>query len=384
MLFGGCDCGTGSSLLSGYDSLCAGGAGFVSAMVGAMVANARTAPAPKLGREVPEVDRLAVRMVTDNVVIQFVAPETRHGIAIERRNLSNTSPGVPPRTALNGEWGLAMHAQSHRAGEERNVLVDFGYTPEVLLNNMSILEIDSGTFDALVLSHGHYDHFGGMVGFLTAHKDRLKRKIPFFVGGEDAFCIRRNAGGQFGALDRRAILDAELVLMMSEGPAIVADHAFTTGRIGQTSFEKPLQPSREIIGIIDGFGCFPEKMPAAKNTGAYIPDDFDHEIATAYLIRGKGLVVLTSCSHRGVINSVKQAQEVSGVDKVHAVIGGFHIVPPLGDEYIRQTVDAFKKINPDILIPAHCTGDRFYDVARDAMGDRVVHSAVGTRFVFVA
>ncbi len=101
-------------------------------MIGAMIASARTAPAPKLGR-VPEVDRLAVRIVTDNVVIQFVPPETRHGIAIERRNLSNTSADAPPRTALNGEWGLAMHVRSHRAGEERNVLIDFGYTPKYCL-----------------------------------------------------------------------------------------------------------------------------------------------------------------------------------------------------------------------------------------------------------
>ena len=251
------------------------------------------------------------------------------------------------------------------------MLVDFGYTPEVLLNNMSILKIDPATFDALVLSHGHYDHFGGMVGFLAANKDRLKRKIPFFVGGEDAFCIRRTAtGGQFGALDRKAILDADLMLMMSEAPAIVADHAFNSGRIGQTSFEKPLLPTSEIVGIFDGFGCFPEKMPTAKNTGTYIPDDFDHEIATNYLVKGKGLVVLTSCSHRGVINTVKRAQEVSGIDKVHAVIGGFHIVPPLGDDYIRQTIEAFNEIDPDILIPAHCTGDRFYDLAREAMAKR--------------
>ena len=102
-------------------------------------------------------------------------------------------------------------------------------------------------------------------------------------------------------------MDADLTLMMAEGPALVADHAFTTGRIGQTSFEKPLLPTQEIVGIFDGFGCFPEKMPAAKNTGTYIPDDFEHEIATVYNVKGHGLVVLTSCSHRGVINTVRGA-----------------------------------------------------------------------------
>jgi 7,8-dihydropterin-6-yl-methyl-4-(beta-D-ribofuranosyl)aminobenzene 5'-phosphate synthase len=233
-----------------------------------------------------------------------------------------------------------------------------------------------------VLSHGHYDHFGGMVGFLKAHGGALKRKIPFYVGGEDCFCIRKNPGGNFGALDRKAILDADLMLMMASEPVIVADHAFTTGRIGQTSFEQPLQPSMEIVGIFDGFGCFPDKMPAAKNTGSYIPDDFEHEIATSYLVKDKGLVVLTSCSHRGVINTVHQAMRASGIDKVHAVIGGFHVVPPLGDDYINKTIEAFRDIDPDYLITAHCTGDRFYDLARAALGDKVIHSAVGTRFVF--
>ena len=378
MLFGGCNC------IQDAASLCTGGAGFVSAMMAAMAASARTAPAQTLGRAVPEVDRLAVRIVTDNVVIQFVPTEKRDGLTIERRSGGNTTPDAPPRTALNGEWGLAMHVESQRGGETRHVLIDFGYTPEVINNNLAILQVDPSIFDAMVLSHGHYDHFGGMVGFLNAHKGKLKRKLPFFVGGEDAFCLRKNPGGNFGALDRRAIMDADLSLMLSEVPALVADHGFTTGRIGQISFEQPLRATQEIVGIFDGFGCFPEQMPAAKAIGQYIPDDFDHEIATTYMLKGKGLVVLTSCSHRGVINAVQQARKVSGIDKVHAVIGGFHIVPPLGDEYIRQTIEAFQEIDLDYLIPGHCTGDRFYDLARAALGDKVIHSAVGTRLVFEA
>ena len=261
-------------------------------------------------------------------------------------------------------------------------MIDFGYTPEVLLNNMKILQVDPSLFDAMVLSHGHYDHFGGMVGFLNAKKAVLKKDLPFYVGGEDCFCIRRNSGGQFGALDRQAILDSGVSLMMAEEPAVIADHGFTTGRIGQHSFETPLRATNEIVGIFDGFGCYPDKMPAAKSTGQYIPDDFEHELATSYLVKDRGLVVLTSCSHRGVINTVRQAMAASGVDKVFAVLGGFHIVPPLDDAYIRATIEEFRKIDPQYLIVGHCTGDRFFDLARDALGDKVIHSAVGTRFVF--
>ena len=183
MLFGGCSRVSGSTLLPHLGTLCAGGAGFSSAMVAAMVANAQTGPARTIGRSVPEVDRLAVRIITDNVIIQFVPSEKRDGLTIERRSGSNTTPNTKPRTALNAEWGLSMYAQSHRAGEERNVRVDFGYTPEVLLNNMAILGIDPSKFHALVLSHGHYDHFGGLVGFLAANKGALKNQLPFLVGG---------------------------------------------------------------------------------------------------------------------------------------------------------------------------------------------------------
>jgi 7,8-dihydropterin-6-yl-methyl-4-(beta-D-ribofuranosyl)aminobenzene 5'-phosphate synthase len=382
MLFGGCTCGVAP--LSRRGLLCAGGAGFVSALTATLIGASRTALAQELTARVPEVDYLAVRIVTDNRVVLFVPSEQRSGLNIERRMGPNLSPDSPPSTDLGGEFGLAMHVQSRRGEEERNLLVDFGYTPEILLNNLAILKIDPSRLDALVLSHGHYDHFGGLVGFLAANKGKLKANLPFFVGGEDCFCTRENIFGQFGALDRKAIVDANLSLMMAQAPAVVADHAFTSGKIAPVSFEKPLLPTKEKVGVINGFGCFPDKMSPAKNTGTFIPDDFEHEISTNFVVKGKGLVVLTSCSHRGIINTIRQAQAVSGIQKVHAVIGGFHIVPPLDDAYIHQVIASLQEINPDYLIPGHCSGDRFYDLARDAMGDKIIHSAVGMRLVFTA
>jgi 7,8-dihydropterin-6-yl-methyl-4-(beta-D-ribofuranosyl)aminobenzene 5'-phosphate synthase len=384
MLFGSCSCMTNRLFPTRRSLLCAGGAGFATALVSTMIGSGRTARAKTLSGAVPEVDRLSVGIVTDIIVRRNVASEKLDGLTVERAP-PNEVPNAPPQATLVGEWGLSMHAVSQRGDEVRNILVDFGYNPVTLLNNMEILKIAPEKLDALVLSHGHYDHFGGLSGFLSATKRKLKSRLPFFVGGEDCFCTRiYSNGGQYGALDRRAIMDADLLLMMAEEPAIVADHAFTTGKIAQSGFEKPLRNTQEKVGIVDGFGCFPDKVTPAKNTGTFVPDDFEHEIGTNFMLKGKGLVVLTSCSHRGIINTIKQAQAASGVQKVHAVIGGFHLVPPLTDDYFRQVIAALKDINPDYLMPAHCVGEPFYDMVRREMPGKVFQSNVGTRYNFTA
>ena len=115
MLFGGCNCIPDPSA---FGSFCAGGAGFVTAMIGRDGGNRADGGGTPLGRKVPEVDRLAVRIVTDNIVIQFVPTEKRGDITIERRTGGNTTPDAPPYAALNGEWGLAMHAESQRGGRD--------------------------------------------------------------------------------------------------------------------------------------------------------------------------------------------------------------------------------------------------------------------------
>jgi 7,8-dihydropterin-6-yl-methyl-4-(beta-D-ribofuranosyl)aminobenzene 5'-phosphate synthase len=183
-------------------------------------------------------------------------------------------------------------------------------------------------------------------------------------------------------LDRRALKAANLSVTYAEGPSLIADHGFTTGQIGLRSFEKVLSPTAMKVGLEKGLGCYADKLPEDERVQRQVPDQFRHEIATVFNLRGKGLILLTSCSHRGVVNAVREAQAVSGIDKVHAVIGGFHLAP-YPPEYVQQTVAALREINVEHVIPLHCTGEPFYDLARADMPGKVLRSYTGTRLAFV-
>ena len=368
------------------DVICGGGAALFSAVVTTLIGSGKPVRAEAVAGKVPEIDRVAVRVVVDSY--QFAVAPSRKVADVEIEHFGwGIGGGKPPGKTLISEFGLSMHVESRRGTETRHVLVDFGFTPDALVNNANLVGIDPAALDALVLSHGHYDHFGGLAGFLKQNNGKLKAKLPIYIGGEDAFCSREWTAppvrGDFGALDRKALEGADVAVTFAEGPALVADHGFTTGHIGQTSFEKLLSPSAMKIGVDHGIGCYADKLPEDERTKAVVPDQFRHEIATAFNLKGRGLIVLTSCSHRGVINAIKQAQAASGISKIHAVIGGFHLAP-YKEDYVRDTITALKGIEIDYVIPLHCTGEPFYEMAKAEMPNKLLRSYTGTRFIFTA
>src|SRR5262245_49135804 len=117
--------------------------------------------------------------------------------------------------------------------------------------------------------------------------------------------------------------------------------------------------------------------------GELVPDMFLGEHATGYHVKNRGLVVITSCGHAGVINSVRHVQKVTGIDKVHAIVGGFHLAPA-PDETVTKTIVAFKAINPDYIIPMHCTGLNTIIAIHQTMPQKLVMPSTGTRVVFGA
>jgi 7,8-dihydropterin-6-yl-methyl-4-(beta-D-ribofuranosyl)aminobenzene 5'-phosphate synthase len=326
---------------------------------------------------VASVNRLALTVLIDSTTSVFGAPITRPDIHV-----------VPPpitadyHTAFAGQWGYSVLAKSSAGAVARTTLIDFGYTPAALLDNMALLGVEPGTIDAMVLSHGHYDHFGGLDGFLAGGK--VRRGTPLFVGGEEAFCARVRGtspdGASFGAIDRAAIRKAGIDLIVSGDPQIVVGQGFTTGRIPFVSTERPRVPT----GMLPGQGCDRSLLDPAKRDKTFVVDDAEHELGTAFNVAGRGLVVIGSCSHRGIINTVRCAQAVSGIDKVHAIVGGFHLVPPQTQKQAMETIALMQAINPDYIIPGHCSGESFVSAAMAAMPQKLIRSIVGSSYIFGA
>jgi len=240
----------------------------------------------------------------------------------------------------------------------------------------------------LIVSHGHFDHFGGLMGFLDKYRTALPADVKLYAGGEDNFCHRLvptptpGRYGELGTLDRGAVVAHKVAVVLCETPTVIQDHAFTTGKIKRDSIERVLPNSLVEYAIKDGLGCdIPEA--AQKAQGRPVPDEHLNEHATCFNLKDRGLVVISSCGHRGIVNSTRQAMKVTGIDKVHAIIGGFHLFPA-DDAYLKQTVAELKALNPDVLIPMHCSGPGLVTALRELMPGQLVPSTSGTEFTFGA
>jgi len=327
------------------------------------------------------VDELAIRVLVDGSYNLFLRPGQFNNIKIEPAPRQTDF-----RRALHNQWGLSLLLDSKSGSEQHTVMLDFGYTSEALINNMEMVGVDPKKIEALIVSHGHFDHYGGLLGMLDKYRSALPADLTIYAGGEDNFC-RRYAGppgqlSEFGVLDRRELASRKVKTVLCENSAVVG-HAFTTGKIKRASIEKVLPNTSVEFAMKDGLGCDAGHYLPAEMVGKIVPDEHIHEHATCFNLKGRGLVVISSCGHVGIVNSARQAMEVSGVNKIHALVGGFHLGPAPAD-YLGKVVAEVKTLNPDVIIPMHCSGDNFIQAVRAHMPEKLVLATTGSRITFSA
>jgi 7,8-dihydropterin-6-yl-methyl-4-(beta-D-ribofuranosyl)aminobenzene 5'-phosphate synthase len=265
------------------------------------------------------------------------------------------------------EHGLSFLVSVTSGAGRRTLLFDTGSTVGTVVHNLRALGVSSGEIESIVLSHGHFDHTTGLNGLA-----KVLQPLPPLLVHPD-FWLRR----------RVAIPGREPYELPTTSAAKVRAAGFpVTERREPSSL---LDGGVLVTGEIERTTDFEQGMPLhqAFRDGEWQPDPLiaDDQALVAN-VSGRGLVVITGCGHAGVINTVRYARKLTGVDRVYAVLGGFHLSTPLFEPSISPTVEALRDFGPEVVAPAHCTGWRATHALAAAFPDAFIPGSVGTRYIF--
>ncbi|MGY5051448.1 MBL fold metallo-hydrolase [Streptomyces sp. 900105755] len=334
---------------------------------------ALSAPSPVLGSAVDPitlqpVDEVRVTVLMDNTFDALLVGDghtTRPGFGPPATPAGQFETGQTA-VGLLAEHGFSALVTVRRGDQETTLVFDAGLSPSGIVTNADRLGIRLDGLQGVVLSHGHFDHAGGLSGLAS----RLGSSRMPMVVHPYAWTRRRiqNAHSTFDmpTLSKKALTGEGFEVIERTQPSLLVDGSVL------------------ITGEVDRTTDFEHGMPAAHQ--AWHGDGWQHDPhvmddqALVVHLKDRGLVVLTGCGHAGVINIVRHAQRLTGVAALHALLGGFHLSGPAFEPVIAPTIAALSDIAPHLIAPGHCTGWRAQHALSAALPDAWVASSSGTTY----
>jgi len=322
------------------------------------------------------VDELSIVMVCDNVM-DILLPDQGSAKRLPLAGMTRLAPMLDAPTILGGKAAdvpLAQHGFSalvevRKGSRVRRLLFDTGITPGGCAGNLRRLGKDPADIEAIVCSHGHFDHTTGLSGLIG---ELGRANLPVLLHPE--FWARRRLAipgepFELPTTSRRALEEAGFGIIERRQPSFLYDRSvLITGEVDR------------VTGFEQGF-----PIHQAWRGDSWVPDPLilDDQALIAH-VAGRGLVVLTGCGHAGVINICRYAQRLTGVQKLHAVIGGFHLTGPLFEPVIDDTVSALEQLAPEVIVPGHCTGWKATHAIARRLPGAFIQNSVGTTFRLTA
>ena len=314
--------------------------------------------------QLQEVDQVEILTLQDN----FIDIAAHDGTAVVQRPASEDASGN--RVSILAEHGFSAVVSLTAGIKTRKALFDFGFSEQGAFLNARTLGVDLASIEAMVLSHGHMDHHGGLPTFVERLGGRGIELVlhPAAFRGLRYIRLSEERRLRLPSPDRDRLEKAGVRVAPSHAPRLLLDGGLLfLGEIPRkTEFEKGMLKARYAEGGAEKF------------------DPIEDDSAVVAHVRGKGLVVLSGCAHSGIVNTVAYAREVTGVNPVFVVMGGFHLTSADFEPVIENTTEALKAINPHYVVPTHCTGRKASMQIEREMPEKFLLNMSGTKMVFAA
>jgi 7,8-dihydropterin-6-yl-methyl-4-(beta-D-ribofuranosyl)aminobenzene 5'-phosphate synthase len=329
-----------------------------------------------------EIDRLSVTILMDNYT---------------DRLLPSSLPAIRPPMIMHGRFlpaPIAEHGFSaildirYNDDKKKNIfLFDTGVSENGIIINADIFRINLKNIEAIILSHGHFDHCSGLLNVLKriskpinviAHPDAFLKRWLIYPDGNRA---------KMPILDEKELENHGATIHKIRNVNFLSSNGGDSDDDNNNNISSRINSPVMITGQIPRETSFEKGFPLQyaeiQGEKELIPDPLvNDDQAIIVNIKQKGLVILTGCGHAGIINTINYAKKITKINKIFAVLGGFHLTGGIYEEAIKPTIKELQKADPKYIIPCHCTGWKATNRIIEAMPEKFIQTSVGTSFNF--